>query len=136
MAQGNCRSYPPATFFPSDGVGVDRARRICANCPVTEPCLEYALEHRIDHGVWGGAGAERTPHPEASPAQPARQLSSRFDERGSARHPAHRHDTRVTTRHHPPVPGRFAPLDATRPRRGPSTGTRRYGKPGRAAGPG
>ena len=29
MAQGNCRNYPPATFFPSDGVGVDRARAIC-----------------------------------------------------------------------------------------------------------
>ena len=54
MAAGNCRLYPPATFFPSDGVGVDKARKICAGCPVTEPCLEYALEHRIDHGVWGG----------------------------------------------------------------------------------
>ena len=54
MADGNCRLYPPATFFPSDGVGVDKARKICATCPVTEPCLEYALEHRIDHGVWGG----------------------------------------------------------------------------------
>ena len=20
-----------------------------------EPCLEHALEHRIDHGVWGGS---------------------------------------------------------------------------------
>lgn len=54
MARGNCRLYPPATFFPSDGVGVDKARKICAGCPVTEPCLEYALAHRIDHGVWGG----------------------------------------------------------------------------------
>jgi WhiB family transcriptional regulator, redox-sensing transcriptional regulator len=54
MAKGNCRLYPPATFFPSDGVGVDRARQICDGCPVAEPCLEYALEHRIDHGVWGG----------------------------------------------------------------------------------
>ena len=52
--QGNCRLYAPATFFPSDGVGVDKARKICATCPVTGPCLEYALEHRIDHGVWGG----------------------------------------------------------------------------------
>ena len=25
MADGNCRLHPPATFFPSDGVGVDRA---------------------------------------------------------------------------------------------------------------
>jgi WhiB family transcriptional regulator, redox-sensing transcriptional regulator len=54
MADGNCRMYPPAAFFPSDGVGVDKARRICATCPVIETCLEYALEHRIEHGVWGG----------------------------------------------------------------------------------
>jgi WhiB family redox-sensing transcriptional regulator len=54
MADGNCRNYPPAVFFPSDGVGVDRARRICATCPVTSSCLEYALEQHIDHGVWGG----------------------------------------------------------------------------------
>ena len=40
MHEGNCRLHPPATFFPSDGVGVDRARKICSSCPVTEPCLE------------------------------------------------------------------------------------------------
>jgi WhiB family transcriptional regulator, redox-sensing transcriptional regulator len=55
MATGNCRNYPPTTFFPSDGVGVDRARKICATCPVAEACLEHALSNRIDHGVWGGA---------------------------------------------------------------------------------
>jgi WhiB family transcriptional regulator, redox-sensing transcriptional regulator len=54
MSGGNCRNYPPAVFFPSDGVGVDRARKICADCPVTDQCLEYALEERIEHGVWGG----------------------------------------------------------------------------------
>ena len=54
MEQGLCRDIPPARFFPSDGVGVERAREICANCPVKAPCLEYALEYRIDHGVWGG----------------------------------------------------------------------------------
>ena len=55
MRRGNCRNEPPSTFFPSDGAGVDAARRICAGCPVLEPCLEYALRNRIDHGVWGGA---------------------------------------------------------------------------------
>ncbi len=55
MAEGNCRNEPPSTFFPSDGVGVEVARQICATCPVQEPCLEYALRNRIDHGVWGGA---------------------------------------------------------------------------------
>jgi WhiB family redox-sensing transcriptional regulator len=54
MHQGNCRNYPPSTFFPSDGVGVDVARQICVGCPVKELCLEYALAERIDHGVWGG----------------------------------------------------------------------------------
>ncbi len=54
MATGSCREEPPARFFPSDGVGVDVARRICATCPVQERCLEYALAQRIDHGVWGG----------------------------------------------------------------------------------
>jgi WhiB family transcriptional regulator, redox-sensing transcriptional regulator len=54
MSGGNCRNYPPAVFFPSDGVGVDRARKICTDCPVLDQCLEYALEERIEHGVWGG----------------------------------------------------------------------------------
>ncbi|MGN6692634.1 MAG: WhiB family transcriptional regulator [Aquihabitans sp.] len=54
MSEGHCRFYPPAAFFPSDGNGVVTARAICAECPVKEPCLEYALENRIEHGVWGG----------------------------------------------------------------------------------
>ena len=55
MATGNCRTEPPSLFFPSDGVGVEVARRICADCPAKAPCLEYALANGIDHGVWGGA---------------------------------------------------------------------------------
>ncbi len=55
MATGKCRELPPAVFFPSDGLGVQEAQRICADCPVSRTCLEYALENRIDHGVWGGS---------------------------------------------------------------------------------
>jgi len=54
MASGSCRNLAPETFFPSDGVGVDVARKICERCPVKSPCLEYAMENHIDHGVWGG----------------------------------------------------------------------------------
>ncbi|MBV8981169.1 MAG: WhiB family transcriptional regulator [Acidimicrobiia bacterium] len=54
MARGRCRDEPPSRFFPSDGVGVEIARRICADCPVRASCLEYALRNGIDHGVWGG----------------------------------------------------------------------------------
>ena len=55
MTAGKCQDMPPSVFFPNDGVGVEIARRICANCPVKAPCLEYALLNRIDHGVWGGS---------------------------------------------------------------------------------
>jgi WhiB family redox-sensing transcriptional regulator len=54
MELGRCRELPPDTFFPSDGVGVDAARRICADCSVKAQCLEYAMDNHIDHGVWGG----------------------------------------------------------------------------------
>ena len=54
MAEGLCNNHPPAVFFPSDGVGVEIAKKICAECPVKSECLEYALTFRIDHGVWDG----------------------------------------------------------------------------------
>jgi WhiB family transcriptional regulator, redox-sensing transcriptional regulator len=54
MADGKCADVPPSVFFPSDGVGVEAARKICQDCPVRSQCLEYALANRIDHGVWGG----------------------------------------------------------------------------------
>jgi WhiB family transcriptional regulator, redox-sensing transcriptional regulator len=31
-----------------------RAKAICRRCPVREVCRDYALEARVDHGVWGG----------------------------------------------------------------------------------
>ena len=55
MARGRCRDESPSLFFPSDGVGVEVARRVCQDCPVKVECLEYALTNGIDHGVWGGA---------------------------------------------------------------------------------
>ena len=55
MTRGKCRELDPALFFPSDGIGVQVAQRICAECPAKAECLEYALDNRVDHGVWGGA---------------------------------------------------------------------------------
>lgn len=54
MDHARCRSLSPTEFFPSDGVGVEIAKRVCAECAVRAECLEYALTYRIDHGVWGG----------------------------------------------------------------------------------
>jgi WhiB family transcriptional regulator, redox-sensing transcriptional regulator len=55
MLHARCRGANPTEFFPSDGLGVEFAQRICTGCPVRVECLEYALLHRIEHGVWGGA---------------------------------------------------------------------------------
>ncbi|MCL4442676.1 MAG: WhiB family transcriptional regulator [Actinobacteria bacterium] len=55
MADAKCKDMDPDIFFPNDGVGVQVAQRICAECNVRLQCLEYALAGHIDHGVWGGA---------------------------------------------------------------------------------
>ncbi len=41
------------THYP-EGVNIHQARAVCARCPVQEECLEYALKHNIEFGVWGG----------------------------------------------------------------------------------
>lgn len=54
----NCRGRGTWLFFPLDGGSsypdLDRARRICAACPIAEGCLEWALVHREEYGIWGG----------------------------------------------------------------------------------
>ena len=58
MAAGNCRLYPPATFFPSDGVGVDKARKICAGCPVSDPAWSTPSSTASTTGCGAGAANE------------------------------------------------------------------------------
>ncbi len=48
-------------FFPPDGeTEQERQRReskakaVCALCPVRVECLDYALEHYVRYGIWGG----------------------------------------------------------------------------------
>lgn len=55
MATAVCRDYPTSMFFPTDLLGVERAKKLCHRCPVRAECLEYALRFSVQHGVWGGA---------------------------------------------------------------------------------
>src|SRR5262245_48639951 len=41
-------------FFSEELQDIARAKRICAECPVIEPCLAGALERHEPWGVWGG----------------------------------------------------------------------------------
>jgi WhiB family redox-sensing transcriptional regulator len=58
-AEAACRNAPTDVFFPeSDGRGKmmdwQAALAVCDTCPVTEPCLTYALRTNQRDGVWGG----------------------------------------------------------------------------------
>lgn len=51
-----CRERPDVDFFPfpEDVHAIGRAKEVCANCPVVEECLVYAIRTRQGDGVWGG----------------------------------------------------------------------------------
>ena len=49
-----CAQTDPESFFPEKGGSTLPAKRTCRACEVRAECLEYALEHDIQFGVWGG----------------------------------------------------------------------------------
>jgi WhiB family redox-sensing transcriptional regulator len=57
-----CRGPHASVFFPPPQFErkeekLDRearAKAICAGCPVKRECLEYAVNIREVHGIWGG----------------------------------------------------------------------------------
>jgi WhiB family transcriptional regulator, redox-sensing transcriptional regulator len=58
-----CQSADPDLFFPISGAGparvqVERAKAVCAGCPVRGDCLRYALAAGPLQGVWGGLTEE------------------------------------------------------------------------------
>lgn len=70
VQHGACQPDQAALFFPDHhqlGGQLTRAeyerraaavwapaRAICNRCPVRQDCLDHAIEHREEHGMWGG----------------------------------------------------------------------------------
>jgi WhiB family redox-sensing transcriptional regulator len=55
-----CRYADPDLFFPVAVTGpalrqIAEARRICQGCRARTPCLDWALDHGVAAGIWGGA---------------------------------------------------------------------------------
>lgn len=50
-----CKGVDPKLFFPERGDDTVTPKRICASCPVAEPCLDYAMQLNEKFGIWGGA---------------------------------------------------------------------------------
>ena len=57
MRDARCRDVDTEVFFPAptDFVGQAAAKLVCQDCPVKQPCLEYALAHNLQ-GIYGGTG--------------------------------------------------------------------------------
>jgi WhiB family redox-sensing transcriptional regulator len=58
-----CRDTDPDLFFPVGSTGyalvqIDRAKRVCGECPVSQDCLQYAIDTNQDSGIWGGTSEE------------------------------------------------------------------------------
>jgi WhiB family redox-sensing transcriptional regulator len=57
--KASCLAVDPELFFPisPEGLGhaqMERAKVVCHDCPVRQPCLDYALTTGQAYGVWGG----------------------------------------------------------------------------------
>lgn len=51
-----CVDRPEVDFFAASygSVETDRAKAICASCPVADECLVFAIETNQPDGIWGG----------------------------------------------------------------------------------
>ncbi|SFP11012.1 WhiB family transcriptional regulator, redox-sensing transcriptional regulator [Amycolatopsis arida] len=54
-----CRSGDADLWFAESPAELERAKQLCADCPVREACLAGALARREPWGVWGGEIFER-----------------------------------------------------------------------------
>lgn len=54
-----CRTYDADLWFADTPAELERAKTLCADCPVRTECLAGALARREPWGVWGGEIFER-----------------------------------------------------------------------------
>ena len=54
-----CHVENPDLWFAESPVELERAKALCADCPIRRECLEAALDRGEPWGVWGGEILER-----------------------------------------------------------------------------
>jgi WhiB family redox-sensing transcriptional regulator len=78
------RSTHPDLWFPERGGSMAPAVGVCSRCPVKAPCLDYAIDNKIEEGVWGGESArgrrkiarERRKHPAGGKFSPSGEVAA------------------------------------------------------------
>lgn len=61
-AKSNSIWFPPESADRKKKIDDAKAKSICKQCPVQQPCLEYAVANREYWGVWGGTTFEERKH--------------------------------------------------------------------------
>lgn len=54
-----CHQADPDLWFAESPTELERAKALCADCPIRSLCLDEALERQEPWGVWGGEIIER-----------------------------------------------------------------------------
>ena len=54
-----CHVGDPDLWFAENPLDLERAKALCADCPIRRECLSAALERQEPWGVWGGEIIER-----------------------------------------------------------------------------
>lgn len=59
LPQALCREIGGDLWYPDDTqtpttIEVRMAKAVCRRCPEQQPCLDYAIANREQHGIWGG----------------------------------------------------------------------------------
>jgi len=91
QAEAACRGMGTELFFPTRGEPTRAAKAVCAGCPVSAECLDYALSAHGDvrserHGIWAGTSErERRQVRKGRRAAREREASRRASTR---RHPS------------------------------------------------
>jgi WhiB family redox-sensing transcriptional regulator len=76
MLRAACNGVPPDLFFSDVREEIDRAKAICATCPVRADCDEYAQMIRPAYGVWAGFDATERRNLKRRRVRAARTASS------------------------------------------------------------
>ena len=59
LADVPCHVGDPDLWFAESPVDLERAKALCAECPIRRECLAAALDRGEPWGVWGGEILER-----------------------------------------------------------------------------
>jgi hypothetical protein len=49
-----CAETDPELWFPEKGGATAAAKRICDGCEIRLSCLQWSIDRREQHGLWGG----------------------------------------------------------------------------------